>query len=1702
MSEKKNSYQESAPQSVSSDFFHGDIEKGLDRMRRRLLDLTKRNRLLNFKETRSSTLRVIDEVPDILYSKLIDGKEMSFGPVPKPRRVELFDPQGEQYDVKSVAERHGINTSYELSNARPESFKPSHTDNEIQTLLFPDRLEAVLSKTASDARLAIEETGTNMLYLAFGFLEWYDTDESGTPYLAPLFLLPATLRRGEADPTTGAFRYFISYSGEDILANISLEEKMKGDFRLELPPLSEEDTPESYFAKFGSILKSKAGWQVHRYVTLTLLSFGKLLMYRDLAPGNWPDGSEISSHPRIREFFEGVQMSEFQVATDYELDDPPQGVSVPPLIDNADSSQHSVIIDALAGKNLVVQGPPGTGKSQTITNLIASALVAGKSVLFVSEKLAALEVVRRRLDNAGLGMFCLELHSNKTRKDGLLNDISRRLELHKTFRNAPSLDDKMQLLEEQKQKLKTYAKAIGANFGKSGLSVHEIFWRRELLKSQCKIGDGIIEGITVPSCESFTRKKIERGRQLAENFARHYLEVSAHSSNVTNVPPGLDAHPWFGVTNPELTLADQRILVGLLGDLVSLIEQLTETVGRFASEISDENDAPVLFGDTPAEIAQIMAKLDKVFAIDLSGVESAAFVPLRQAGALDHVQSFAQNVQAYRQTHSDLAAIFQPVVELTIEEINNGYIAWKILAAHFSASETLAVAERVTQSIRGWTSDLEEAIAVFSEAKNLLGLDELADRVPNVIDFKSVLKMIDRCPFDLLDKRHTGLEIGDAVETIQRATSDRRRIKNMEAAIAERFSLSLCPDSDSLQLHIAACANAGWLRIFDREYKKAKTAYKTCLATPAKVSKGSMLADFQSMYEYQTLRSQFNENRRYAEVCGPYFNGVDSDFESQMSLATWLDEGRRSLDSVAVAPDLWLKVWSLPSASLRGYRGDKIARALTSIGSISELFKQVSGTLPGFIDEADLRSANQSKQKFAHEGNKIQGSLDFFRKRNFPKTLSISELDPVLARLTELTSLGKKVNDDPVVRQCFPASYKGVATDTERVFKTALAFAQIEESGLAPKLTTFLLSDQIEDRIRFVADVKNELARFRKRETTLLSKINALGRLDPIKWFRSAQSFDSTTLGISKRRAEEAISGKEALNSWIIYLQIRSEFSLDGGGTLVVEAVEGGSIPAHQAANVYEFGLFNSLLKKVFSKYPVVERFSGLTHSEVQSEFARLDQECLQLYRKRAAHTIDKREIPYGNSYGPVRTYSELALLIHEINKQRRHIPIRQLIHRAGRALMALKPCFMMGPLSVAQYLAPGNFKFDFVIMDEASQLKPEDSLGAIARGKQVVIVGDRKQLPPTSFFDRVNDEESEEVEDNLAQNLEDSESILDVANAVYQPARMLKWHYRSRHASLIAFSNKEFYDSKLVVFPSPTPTALGLGVRLQPVAEPLYADRRNVPEAVQIVNAVMSRIAREPNMSLGVVAMNSSQRDVLEEVFLRELKGRSDAEEYLESMRLRGEPFFVKNLENVQGDERDVILVSMTYGPNESGRILQRFGPINSLTGHRRLNVLFTRARCRVEVFSSMTSDDIIVGEKSSAGVRALKGYLEYARTGILEQAHFSGREPDSDFEVEVASAIKELGFAAVAQVGVAGFFVDIGVLHPDHEERFVIGIECDGASYHSGRSARDRDRLREEVLSDLGWRLHRIWSVDWYHNRSREIEKMREAIVKNLER
>lgn len=589
----------------------------------------------------------------------------------------------------------------------------------------------------------------------------------------------------------------------------------------------------------------------------------------------------------------------------------------------------------------------------------------------------------------------------------------------------------------------------------------------------------------------------------------------------------------------------------------------------------------------------------------------------------------------------------------------------------------------------------------------------------------------------------------------------------------------------------------------------------------------------------------------------------------------------------------------------------------------------------------------------------------------------------------------------------------------------------------------------------------------------------------------SAKSLGDLRLSELAERVDLWQSDPDSLYAWVQYFSQRQVLFRNNLGELAKQ-FEQRNIAIEQLCVVFERAYYERVLRGINQTVPVLSTFDGQRHGNLIETFRTLDKRRIELARAEAA-LCHYEAIPRGTAgIGP------MGILNGEIARRRGHMPLRKLFKHAGSAVQAIKPVFMMSPLSVAQFLEPGAVGFDLLVVDEASQIEPVDALGAIARCRQLVVVGDERQLPPTRFFSRMTSDETDADDDEVqAAGARDVESVLSLCIAKGVPQMMLRWHYRSRHQSLIAVSNQQFYENRLYIVPSPHTGLSGLGLRFNHVPAGVFdtgGTRVNREEAKVVASAVIRHAQTSAHQSLGIAAFSLQQKLAIQEEVEVLRRSHPQTEGFFAAHP--NEPFFVKNLENVQGDERDVIFISVAYARNASGYLPMKFGPVGAEGGERRLNVLISRAKLRCEVFSSITADDIDLERAKGKGVAALKVFLGFAATGRLSLANTMPSETAFLVEREVQRALEKSGFTVHPQMGIAGFFIDLAVADAEDQGRYLLGIELDGESYSRARCARDRDRLRQSVLEDHGWILHRVWVNDWFRQPKVELEKIIQAI------
>ncbi|MCK9151854.1 DUF3320 domain-containing protein [Methanobacterium alcaliphilum] len=736
---------------------------------------------------------------------------------------------------------------------------------------------------------------------------------------------------------------------------------------------------------------------------------------------------------------------------------------------------------------------------------------------------------------------------------------------------------------------------------------------------------------------------------------------------------------------------------------------------------------------------------------------------------------------------------------------------------------------------------------------------------------------------------------------------------------------------------------------------------------------------------------------------------------------------------------------------------------------------------------------SSSKIKFlSGKYRKVKNEIDSLYLENTPQ--NDYEIIQDLESLKDFLNLKRELESySDLAREFFGSLWNLENPPVKDLRATAywiVQFRQLVQDNVITEKTIQMVSKGInkEDIIQNRNIVLEESDKFAKSLESLKSRLNTHSH---ILFNKEPEEVNFSQWKTQLKSWQDHLS---ILPLWSQYLE-KKRLCMKTKASAFIPSVEAGAIKLEDVKNVMEGNLADSLLTMAFKEISILYTFIGDLHQGRISEFRDLDSKIIELNRKRL---INKLNSNLPQVFGGAAPNSQASILSGEFTRKRGHLPLRKLLAKTGGLIKQIKPCFMMSPLSIAQYLDPTNsrLQFDVVIFDEASQVKPEDALGAFLRGKTAVVMGDTNQLPPTSFFDQMiySEEETEDVA-----KAADMESILHLCKRSF-PVKMLRWHYRSRHESLIAVSNQEFYDNHLLIYPSPCHESHELGLKLEYLPETVYErgkTRSNPQEAKAVVQAIFAHYNEYGgSKSLGVGTFSVAQMNaILEELELMR-KEHPQMEKYFQETN--DEHFFVKNLETIQGDERDVILISIGYGFDEQHKISLNFGPLNQEGGERRLNVLITRAREKCIVFSNFKAMDLHVNNGTPFGVKALKTFLQYAETGNLGYGDDRHEKIQGSFEDSVYEFLMENDIEVEREVGCAGFRVDLAIMDSQNYGRYLAGIECDGAMYHSSLVARDRDRLREQILEGLGWKIIHVWSTDWYRNREETKKKLLRAIEK----
>ncbi len=1588
-----------------------EVAAALEVWKRGLLTVSGASRLINYRATKLRSVTIDTPDANVIVTRLDAGHEWVF--------------EGTK-DEEATGEGAGLRADGSRTDPQLASTPPT-----LMCARPHKELGPALRTIMRQANTEWLDRGLHVLYLALGMLHWQDVDES--EYTSPLILVPVELvplgpkdiphlKAAEDEPVLNpALRVQLQRLGVELPG----AEQMEGlDIDLQLVMVQEA-------------VAAKKGWQVTSDVVLSMFSFHKEAMYKDLVE----NAETIVNHPIVRVLgtsdpLKQSRLLDFEPISPEDIDRlaPPETT---PVVLDADSSQRSAIAAAVAGRSFVMDGPPGTGKSQTIANMVGALLHAGKSVLFVSEKAAALEVVRNRLEQVGLLPYLFELHSSKTSRKEVATELLRALET-KPVPPAGMSEQNRGLAALRRESLSAYANAMNETRLPLDKSLHEILGRISQLTEAPQA--------PIPSTgvEKITSDQYWRFKELTKTLHLCWRPAEQGASYL-----------WKDVVDQapleERFFAARRRLEELQG----AIDNNRELAEAFSLK-------------SPSQVERLAALVELQTEERPDGVLDAWLM----SRSLDEMDAAFGALQADLDGFHQADKRWLRAAEVEWDDFSGFSIALagaqKRTGTSFATAPlTAAGCDAASRELQDLTDALSRALSGGRLLSTALGLPDLV----TTADLDRVLALVALCAAPHQPSRDWFSVQGSplAHHAVQALEASVSRLEHLEAEAKPYFT--------DAALHAPVEDLLTRFRTEHKGLKKLSSAYRAdkkqvseLLASDVGVSDGikgleKAVAWAKAHFEYEA------EAHNEGPALGAYWNGR----------ATRFEDTKQALDVVDRAFEV---LAGLPlNEQLLAYLTSESGRSLA--GSASEVQRNLDlwrrGLHPGGALHAhqtialepllDVLTWMEAQSRVAAEDAARVRVVDAALGR-LHTTL---EADRMLALWSERGTAAGALDAGDRYRRELGTLFQGTRTDTGSL-RTALDWArQVRElvgGELSEAQVGALLTTRTNPRLRPAKE------RWDSAAEAILSAF-AGGRRHDLQL--ELDDFDGAIELIAELEADPAGQAE-----WFRYTTLRRELA-ELGLEETTRACNEERMPSQLVPGALEKALLRGWANSVIAADPRLVPPSTAERRALVEQYRSLDTELI--------HTAHSRIIRQVNAQRPqFLGMGEQGVIQREGMKKKRHIPVRDLIARTKSTALSLKPCFMMSPLAVSQYL-PSDIRFDVVIFDEASQVLPSDAVNCVYRGHAMILAGDDKQLPPTSFFEKMDEGDLEQEETDV----KDFESVLELAKASGALRNIpLRWHYRSADDALINYSNYKFYEGKLVVFPGPGSKKGDPAVSFHKV-NGVYrrgATADNPREAAAVAARVIEHFSKTPDQTLGVVTFSVAQASAVQDAIDRAREGRRDLDKYFDvSERLHA--FFVKSLESVQGDERDKIIFSVGYGPDENGKITTNFGVLNRDKGWRRLNVAVTRARKCVELVASMRAGDI--PPSPNENVEYLRAYLDYAERGMPALAvnlGTTGASPDSPFEESVLAVLTGWGYTVEPQVGSAGYRIDIGVRHPAHPGLFLLGIECDGYQYHSAPAARDRDRLREQVLRRLGWRLHRIWGTSWYRDRGTEEARLRKAL------
>jgi serine/threonine protein kinase/DNA polymerase III delta prime subunit len=1653
------------------------LKRKLELYRTELLDLGNRNPLLNFQprdqrgRIKAKRLILEDVTADDLYQHLvIEGKGITFESTLQSNEEDEDD----TFIPRASAAKRG--------------------DLKVNVKMTAGALQNRLTELYRTAQEFIDEQGINCFFMVLGAIGWRDRKDPLLARQAPLILVPVALTR---DRQGGGFR--LTYNDEDIESNqaFALKLRLEG---LDLPSIGEEEDliPSEYAARVTQGLSAGYGPVMLEQVYLGFFSFAKLLMYRDLDTTTWAATLELSKHPILAPLLsDEVNPTPLLPPEPARLEMVVRPSETGHVLD-ADYSQSQAVLLAAEGHHLVIEGPPGTGKSQTITNIIAALVAKGKRVLFVAEKEAALSVVENRLQAIGLGEAMLSLHSKDANKTALRDQLQRAY-------NQPRINlsqdlGKGQQLDQISTELREIEMALHEPILESGFTPYELY-------GFIRASTPMLEGRNTPPLTTGTEFSWNRPR--FEN-ALHELDLTQKWLAQYGSPQNLAFYgssrtSWLPTDDAQTKTLVQRALQAL-NALESSLETLPNDVPRPNTQRETNDLAAVFleieslnlpFGIRPELVAwdnwgdseyniiknglhrnEIRLNLEPLMLMEAWDTDTDYWISVLE-GLI-----FTQEAEI-RWTKQHLQGAWN--------ELERGE-DWQYDATH-SAGNDPQVKTLVAQSLQALNA-LEKTFAKLPSdvprPQTQRELNELATLLQEI----EVLNL----PIGLRPELVAWDEWGDKEDKTLKHGIHRQDIRS-------RLESQLRPeawDTDTSQwIEIFEKDGSKWYAFLLRQVSNAKKSLTALHHDPLQARRNNMLDVAKQISYDRRSRAELEQFAvRGKTLFGITWKAQNSDFKQLQNAVRSVKELRLNVVT-GLIPSWHLSLYANSSDQQQVVKSflacqSELSNSLEAVQRLLALKPLENMGIQQFED------ATWSQWKIKLE------LYNFLLNQVSNAKTAIAGLfrDPAKAHQKNLLEVAKEISYDRKSRAeltqfttqgraLFGTTWKAENSDfglLEIIVKTVKQLRLNVVIGLTPEwhLSLYETASEQQRIAQTFLNSCNELkTSLETLQQHLALKLESLGvtHFEDVTWEQWNTKLEIYTMKSQDFRHSIEWNQFETRLTDLGLIQCVKAVSWTDASRLLTK---GFALEVH-----------NLFLSKAFETRNALARFSSTMQNDRVAQFQALDKALIVLNRERILHSY-QQNLPVASSAGQV------GVLRQEFARQKRLKPIRTLMQEAGLAIQALKPVFMMSPLSVASFLPLGTLEFDVVLFDEASQVRPADALGALLRAKQAIVVGDPKQLGPSNFFQKTSGDDPES-------ELEGA-SLLDLFMSRFEGnKRSLTWHYRSQHQSLIQTSNEMYYKNQLVTFPSALERSSELGLVYHHLPNTFYesGDKKRVNrlEAEEVVKAVLRHAEHRTHESLMVVTFNLPQKKEIERLldklattnqlsetqrkFLEPPEPKSESKSKSKRKPKDPDRFVVKNIENVQGDERDVIMISVGSGFDNTQpkrKLHARFGPLAQQDGWRRLNVLITRAKRRCEVFVNFLPHEL--KDRSNGGMPGFQRFLELAHNKT-ETLKLEQHETRDALIGDIANFLHGAGFEVETMIGSDALSIDLAVKHPSGNG-YLLGIDVDSANeVIQMKSSRDMHRLRPEVLAKLGWRLHRIWSTDWF----RAPQEQRTLLVEKLE-